>query len=163
MTTSDPRGPAPAGVSAILATTMTTIGFFALAVFGLGALSIATDADIIPVPGLGQAPGITGMIIAIIVFAGILWLAVRIARPRFRSVWTIAIATTLAHLLAVGFTVLVVTGEFVTALAVMGGLITGGASLIVLVAAAIAGWAGVALRRTRASRPRWPWERDDAG
>lgn len=163
MTTSDPRGPAPAGVSAILATAMTTIGFFALAVFGLGALSIATDADVISVPALGQAPGITGMIIAIIVFAGILWLAVRIARPRFRSVWTIAIATTLAHLLAVGFTALVVTGEFVTALAVMGGLITGGASLIVLVAAAIAGWAGVALRRTRASRPRWPWERDDAG
>lgn len=161
MSTPDPRGPVPAGVSAVLATAMTTIGFFALTVFGLGALSIATDADVIAVPGLGQAPGIVGMVAAVAVFAGILWLAVRIARPRFRSVWTIALAAALAHLLVVSVAALVVTGEFVTALAVMGGLITGGASLVVLVAAAVAGWAGVALRRTRASRPRWPWEKDD--
>ncbi|MGO3328637.1 MAG: hypothetical protein ACTIMF_18890 [Gordonia sp. (in: high G+C Gram-positive bacteria)] len=161
MSSSDPRGPESAGVSAVLATVMTAIGFFALAVFGLGALSVATDADIISVHGLGQAPGIVGMIIAIAVFAGILWLAVRIARPRFRSVWTIAIATALAHLIGVGIATLVVTGEFVTGLAVMGGLISGGASLIILAAAAVAGWAGVALRRTRAGRPRWPWERDD--
>ncbi|WP_228479903.1 hypothetical protein [Microbacterium abyssi] len=140
---------------------MTTIGFFALAVFGLGALSVVTDADIISVPGLGQAPGIVGMIVAIAAYAGILWLAVRIGHPRFRSVWVIAIATALAHLLAVGVTALIVTGEFVTALAAMGDLITGGASVVVLVVAAIAGWAGVALRRTRASRPRWPWERDE--
>jgi len=32
----------------------------------------------------------------------------------------------------------------------------------VLAAAAVAGWAGVALRRTRASRPRWPWEGDES-
>lgn len=162
MSTPDPRGPVPAGVSAVLATVMTTIAFFALSVFGLGALSIATDADVIAVPGLGQAPGVMGMVAAVAVFAGILWLAVRIAHPRFRSVWTIALGSALAHLIIVGIASLIVTGEFVTALAVMGGLVTGGASLVVLVAAAVAGWAGVALRRTRASRPRWPWEKDDA-
>ncbi|WP_147037980.1 hypothetical protein [Microbacterium aerolatum] len=161
MSSPDPRSPAPAGVSAVLATVMTTIGFFALAVFGLGALSVTTDTDIISVPGLGQAPGIVGMIIALAAYAGILWLAVRIAHPRFRSVWVISIATALAHLLGVGVTALVETGEFVTALAAMGDLITGGASVVVLAAAAVAGWAGVALRRTRASRPRWPWERDE--
>lgn len=161
MPSPDPRGPVPAGVSAVLATVMTTIGFFALTVFGLGALSVMTDADIISIPRLGQAPGVVGMIIAIAVFAGILWLAVRSSHPRFRSVWTIAIAIALAHLLGVAVTVLIVTGEFVTALAVMGGLITGGASLVVFATAAIAGWTGVALRRTRAGRPRWPWERDD--
>ena len=141
---------------------MATIGFFALAVFGLGALSVATDADIISVPGLGQAPGVVGMIAAIVVFAGILWLAVRIAHPRFRSVWTIAIAPALVHLLVVGVSAMIESGEFITGLAVMGGLITGGASLVVLAAAAVAGWAGVALRRTRASRPRWPWEGDES-
>lgn len=140
---------------------MTTLGFFAIVVFGLGALSIATDADIIAVPRAGQAPGIIGMIVAVAVFAGILWLAVRTKHPRFRSVWTISIATALAHLLAVAIGAIAVTGEFINALAVMGGLITGGASLVVLVTAAVAGWAGVALRRTRAKRPRWPWERDD--
>lgn len=159
--TPDPRGPRPAGVSAILATAMTTIGFFALAVFGLGALTVATDADLIDVPGLGQAPGVVGMLVAIAVFAGILWMAVRIRHPRFRSVWAIAIATALAHLLAVGVTALVAAGHVIAALSAVGGLVTGGASLVVLAAAAIAGWAGVALRRTRAERPRWPWERDD--
>jgi len=140
---------------------MTTIGFFAIAVFSLGALSVVTDADIITVPEAGQAPGIVGMVFAVAVFAGILYLAVRIVHPRFRSVWTIAIATALAHLLTAGIAGAVVTGEFVNALAVMGELITGGASLAILATAAIAAWAGVALRRTRAKRPRWPWERDD--
>jgi hypothetical protein len=140
---------------------MTTIGFFALAVFGLGAMSIVTDAEIIEVPQAGQAPGIVGMIFAVAVFAAMVYLAVRIAHPKFRSVWTIAIATAFAHMLAASIGALLVTGDFVNALAVMGELITGGASLVVLVAAAIGGWAGVALRRTRAKRPRWPWERDD--
>lgn len=140
---------------------MTTIGFFALAVFGLGALSVVTDAEIIEVPQAGQAPGIVGMIVAVAVFAAVLYLAVRINHPKFRSVWAISIATAFGHMLAAGIGALAVTGDFVNAMAVMGELITGGASLVVLVAAAIAGWAGVALRRTRAKRPRWPWERDD--
>ncbi|MDP3950551.1 hypothetical protein [Microbacterium sp.] len=140
---------------------MTTIGFFAIAVFGLGALSVVTDADIISVPDTGQAPGIIGMIVAVAVFAGILYLAVRITHPKFRSVWAISIATAFAHMLAAAIGALVVTGDFVNALAVMGELITGGASVVILATAAIAGWAGVALRRTRAKRPRWPWERDD--
>ncbi|GGD61413.1 hypothetical protein [Microbacterium murale] len=140
---------------------MTTIGFFAIAVFGLGALSIVTDAEIIEVPEAGQAPGIVGMVIAVAVFAAILYLAVRITHPKFRSVWAISIATAFAHLIAAGIGAVAVTGDFVNALAVMGELITGGASLVILLTAAIAGWAGVALRRTRAKRPRWPWERDD--
>lgn len=140
---------------------MTTIGFFAIAVFGLGALSIVTDAEIIEVPEAGQAPGIVGMVIAVAVFAAILYLAVRITHPKFRSVWAISIATAFAHLLAAGIGAVAVTGDFVNALAVMGELITGGASLVILLTAAIAGWAGVALRRTRAKHPRWPWERDD--
>lgn len=140
---------------------MTTIGFFAIAVFGLGVLSIVTDADIISVPDTGQAPGIVGMIVAVAVFAGILYLAVRITHPKFRSVWAISIATAFAHMLAAAIGALIATGDFVNALAVMGELITGGASVVILATSAIAGWAGVALRRTRAKRPRWPWERDD--
>lgn len=157
----NPRGPRPAGVSAILATVMTTTGFFAVAVFGLGALTVATDADIIEVPGLGQAPGIVGMVVAVVAFGALVWSAVRIRHPRFRSVWTIAIATALVHLVAVGAAALVTAGDIVSALSVMGGLVTGGASAVVVVAAAVAGWCGVALRRTRAQAPRWPWERDD--
>lgn len=161
MSSPDPRSPAPVGVSAVLATVMTAIGFFSLALFGLGALSVITDSDVISVPGTGQAPGIVGMILAIAAFAGALWLAVRGAHPRFRSVWTIAISTALVHLLGVGATAVVVVGEVVTPLAVMSELVTDGATLVVLVAAAAAAGAGVALRRARRSRPKWPWESED--
>ncbi|WP_300268482.1 hypothetical protein [Microbacterium sp.] len=140
---------------------MTAVGFFAFATLGLGILSFATDADIIGVPGLGQAPGVIGMIVAVVTFAGILSQAVRIRYPRFRSVWAISIMTAIAHLLAVGIVAMFTSGEFVTGMSVMGGLITGGSSLVMLVVAAIAAWVGVALRRTRAARPRWPWEKDD--
>ncbi|HCS61999.1 MAG TPA: hypothetical protein DIW46_11520 [Microbacterium sp.] len=140
---------------------MTAVGFAALSILGLGVLSFVTDADIIGVPGLGPVPGVIGMIIAIAVFAGILWLALRITHPRFRSVWSISILTAIAHLLVVGAAVLFSTGQFVTALAVMGGLITGGASLVLVAVALVSAWGGVALRLTRAQRPRWPWERED--
>ncbi len=140
---------------------MTAVGFFALAVLGLGILSFITDADIISVPGLGQAPGVIGMIAAVAVFVGVLWLALKIARPKFRSVWSISILTALAHLLAVAMGVLFTSGDFIAALSVMGALITGGATVVLFVVAAVAAWGGVALRRTRAERPRWPWERED--
>lgn len=140
---------------------MTTVGFFALTVLGLGMLSFFTDTDIISVPGLGQAPGVVGMIVAVAVFAGILWLAVKITHPKFRSVWAISIMTAIAHLLAVGIGALFASGDFAKALAVMGALITGGASVVLFVVAAVSAWAGVALRLTRAQRPRWPWERED--
>lgn len=157
---SDSHGHESRGVSAALATVMTTVGFFAIAVLGLGILSAVTDRDIISFPGLGPVPGVVGMIGAIVVFAGLTSLAVRMKQPRFRSVWTIAIMTGLGHLLTVGVAVLVNTGEFVDALSVMSGLVTGGASAVLTAVAAVAGWVAVALRRTRASRPRWPWENE---
>ncbi|OAN40502.1 hypothetical protein A4X16_13235 [Microbacterium sp. H83] len=140
---------------------LTTIGFFALAVFGLGALTVATDTDIIAVPGLGQLPGVIGMAIAVLAFALALWTAVRRQHPSFLSVPVIALSAALAHLVAVWCGVAAGTGDLVVATAVAGDLVRGGASAVLLLAAAIAGWAGVALRRTRARRPRWPWEQDD--
>ena len=140
---------------------LSTVSFFALAIVGLGALSFATDADIITVPGLGQGPGIVGMAVGVAVFAGVEWAAVRIARSLYRSVWVTALATALSHLVAVALCALVVAGDPVTALAVAGDLVTGGASAVVLLAAAVAAWGGVALRRTRAQHPTWPWEEEE--
>ncbi|WP_334150420.1 hypothetical protein [Microbacterium sp.] len=161
MTTPNPRGPESAGVSLPLALVLATIGFFALAVFGLGAVSIITDADIISVPGLGQAPGVIGMSVALLAFAVTLWSALRRDRPSYVSAAAIALVSALAHLIAVWMAVLIATGGIITATAVAGDLVRGGASAVLLLAAAIAGWAGVALRRTRSRRPQWPWERDD--
>jgi len=140
---------------------LATISFFALAVFGLGALSVATDTDIISTPDLGQAPGVVGMLAAVVAFAVLLWVTLRTRRPSFVATITIALVTVLAHLAVVWFAVLLGTSDIVIATAVAGDLVRGGVSAVLLVAALIAAWGGIALRRTRAEHPRWPWERDE--
>lgn len=137
------------------------IGFFALAIFGLGALSVATDADVISTPGLGQMPGVIGMLVAVLAFALMLGLALRQRHPSFWSVPSAALVTALAHLAAVWVAVLVPSSDIVLSTAVAGDLVRGGASAVLVLAAAIAAWGGIALRRTRAQHPRWPWERHD--
>jgi hypothetical protein len=161
MSSPNPRGPESAGVSAVLALVLATVGFFALAVFGLGALTIATDTDIIPVEGLGQIPGAAGMVVAVLAFALGLWTALRREHPSFLSVPGIGVGVGLAHLVAVWVGVVLGTGDLVVATAVAGDLVRGGASLVLLLVAAVAAWGGIALRRTRASHPQWPWEKDD--
>jgi small-conductance mechanosensitive channel len=130
-------------------------------VFGLGAVSVATDADIIAVPGLGAAPGVIGMLAAVLGFALTLWSAIRRAHPSFIATLSIALVTGLAHLAGVWGAVLVGSGNIVIATAVAGDLVRGGASAVLLLAAAIGAWGGIALRRTRAAQPRWPWEGDE--
>ena len=145
----------------MLAVVFATVGFFALAVFGLGALSVLTDADIIAVPGLGPAPGVIGMLAAVLGFALMLWSTLRRPHPSFLTTISIALVTGLAHLAGVWAAVLAGSGNVVIATAVAGDLVRGGASAVLLLAAAIGGWGGIALRRTRAAHPRWPWEREE--
>lgn len=159
--TPNPRGPESAGVPPVLAVVFATIGFFALTIFGLGGLSVLTDRDIIATPGLGQWPGIGGMAAAVLAFALLLWSTVRRSAPTFVSAVVIAVATALVHLAGVWVAVVSVTASALLATAVAGDLVRGGASAVLLVAAAISAWAGIALRRTRARHPLWPWERDD--
>lgn len=140
---------------------LATISFFALAVFGLGALSVATDTDIIAVPDLGQAPGAVGMLAAVIAFALMLWSTLRRPRPSYMATIAIALATGLAHLAAVWITVTIGAESPVLATAVAGDLVRGGASAVLVLTALVAGWGGIALRRTRAEHPRWPWEREE--
>jgi len=139
---------------------LATISYFALAVFGLGALSVATDTDIIAVPDLGQAPGVIGMAVAVVVFGLMLWSTLRRHRPSYVATIAISLLAALAHLIAVWLVVLTGSG-IVLATAVVGDLVRGGASAILVAAGLIAAWGGIALRRTRAEHPRWPWERDE--
>jgi hypothetical protein len=161
MSSRDPRRPEPAGVSRVLAVVFAGTGFFALIVFGLGAVSIVTDAEIISVPGLGPFPGVVGVVAALLAFACALVLALRADRPSFVSVPMIALTAGLAHLVAVWASVLASTGDVILSTVVAGDLVRGGSSVVIVLAASIAAWGGIALRRTRARHPRWPWERDE--
>ncbi|MDF2562663.1 MAG: hypothetical protein K0R99_4109 [Microbacterium sp.] len=122
---------------------------------------MATDTDIIAVSGLGQAPGAVGMVAAVVVFALMLWSTLRRGDPSYVATIAIALLTVLTHLAAVWITVVIGSSDFVIATAVAGDLVRGGASAVLLVAALIAAWGGIALRRTRAEHPRWPWEREE--
>jgi hypothetical protein len=174
-----------------------TIGFVALTIFGLGMTSLATGEAVIATPGLGQTPGIAGLVCATLAFAGGLWAAIGRADHRtdaatrpgpfapgprspapagaagsrrgprgvagtrhpsfWGSAWTTA-ASFLAYLAGVWFGAVVTGADLGVATAVVGGLATSWFGLVVAAAAFVSSWAGIALVRTRAQRPRWPWE-----
>lgn len=180
-------GPSQGPVRPPVALAFATMGFIALLIFGLGMTSLATGEDVIASPGLGQAPGIAGVVCATLAFAGGLWAAIAragsrtdaaapardaapasagagsIARAGARhpsywgALWTTA-ATFLAYLGGVWFGAVFTGADLGVATAVVGRLATTWFGVVVAAAAFVSSWAGIALVRTRARRPRWPWE-----
>lgn len=137
------------------------VAFVALAIAGLGLASLVLDADVIAVPGLGQIPGVAGMLLAAAGFAGALWLGVRVPHPSFATAAVTPVCAYLGEVGGVAIGALISGADAAAAFAAAGGVATGWPGLVLAAAGSVAGWGGVALVRTRASRPRWPWERDD--
>lgn len=160
-TTGDPRGAEPAGVSAFLALVIGFVGFAALAILGLGMLSFFNDVDILSVPGLDWWPAIVAMIFGIVVFCWMLWPGLARGRASFLFVPAVAFVTAIAHLVALWLAALLSGVGTAGALAAVSQLVVRGSSLVVLIAAAIGAWVAIALRRTSAHAPRWPWEHDE--
>ncbi|WP_431801793.1 hypothetical protein [Microbacterium sp. bgisy203] len=149
------------GLSPQLAVAFTTIGFFALVVAAFGMLSLLTDADVLAVPGLGQVPGAVAVGAATLTFAVVTWVVVRRPQPTYGGAAIVLVATFLAYL---GGLLLGGMGAGVDparAAAAVGGFATSWFAVVLASAAFISAWIAVALVRTRATRPRWPWERDD--
>jgi len=137
------------------------VSFFALAIMGLGVLSLFADRDIIAVPRLGQLPGIVGMVVAVLVFALALRGVLADPRPSFVATVFLALGAALVHLGGVWGAAVAEDAGPVAATAAAGQLVLGGASAVLVVAALIAAWVAIALRRTEARAPRWPWEKRD--
>lgn len=162
MSTRDPRGPAPEGVSAFLAGVVGTVCFGAFAILGLGMLSYFADVDIISVEGLTLWPGVVGMAVAIAAFALMIAPLLRRPRPSFGAVVLTAVGTALAHLAVVWLAALVGGAGIAHAVAAASQIVVRGSSAVILAAALIAGWIAVGLRHARSGTPRWPWEGDDS-
>ncbi|NYD54518.1 hypothetical protein [Microbacterium pseudoresistens] len=139
---------------------MATVVFFALAVLGLGALTLATAQDLIDEPGLGALPGALAMIVALAVFSIGLAVVLRAPRPRFVSSVFLAFSAALAHLVALWLGALIAGAGPAAATAIVGRFVLGGASALITVAALLAAFGGIAARRSRSGTPRWPWEGD---
>src|SRR6185437_8062568 len=118
---------------------------------------------------------IFGPVFAAVAFAGVLWAFIRTpspgsagasggasgrgGRPSFWGALVVAIAAFLAYLVGVGLVGMIVGADPAAAVGTAGGLATSWYGAVVFAAALIAGWAGIALVRTHADRPRWPWEK----
>ncbi len=156
----DERGASGGRVGAPVAVVFATVTFAALAIAGLGVTSLALDADVIATPGLGPIPGVVGMLLATAAFAGALWSGVRLPHPSFWTAAVCALAAWFGEAAGVGVAALGGGAEFSAAAAAVAGVAVGWPGAVLAAAALVSGWGGVALVRTRAGRPRWPWEAD---
>ena len=157
---SSSRGAGAPRVSPPVAVAFATVGFVTLVIFGFGMLSLALGEDVIVVGGIGQLPGILSVSLATLAFALLLAIVVRRPAPSFWAVAWITAAVFLVYLVALGFGALAVGAGVATAAAAAGHVATTWFGAIPAAAAAVAAWGGIALVRTRADRPQWPWERD---
>lgn len=155
---SAPAQPDGGPVRPVTALVFATAAFVALLIFGLGMTSLATGEDVVATPGLGQIPGIVATTLATLVFAGGLWAAVRRSPASYwGSAWTTA-ATFLGYVGGLWFGAVATGAGPAVAASVAGRIATSWFGLVVAAAAFVCSWGGIALVRTRARRPRWPWE-----
>jgi len=158
---SAPKPGASGGVSPPMALGFAVVGFLALVIAGFGMASLLLDADVIAVSGLGQLPGVIAVAAATAAFGGVLWAAVRVENPVYRASVAVTVAAFAASLLGLWIGALAAGVDLARATAAVGGFATSWFAVILAVAAFVAAWCGIALVRTRAARPRWPWERDE--
>ncbi|MFS0713019.1 hypothetical protein ABC195_03990 [Microbacterium sp. 2P01SA-2] len=144
-----------------LATAFAVVGFGALAICGLGVLSLVTGEDVVAVRGLGPIPGAVGFGAALIATATTLAISLRAPRPSYATAALTGVVALLSYLAGLIVSAVVVGVDAARALAAAGGFAVSWFGLLLVVAAAIAGWFAVALVRTRATPPRWTWERDE--
>jgi len=124
-------------------------------------MSLATDTDVIDTPGLSVVPGVVGILSSVAGFAAVLGPALRAPHPSFFAALWAALAAALAYLAGVWISALVSGADPALAASVIGRLAVGWAAPVVATAAFIAAWGAIAVMRTRARPPRWPWERND--
>ncbi|MEJ1156556.1 hypothetical protein [Microbacterium marmarense] len=141
-----------------------SMGYVALVIFGLGMTSLVLDQDVIAVTGLGQAPAIVGLLASLAAFALVLWGAVRRERPSYWASATTAATAYVTYVVVLWLTALVTSSDVARATSAATSIATTWFGAVIAASAFVCAWAGVALVRTQASQPRWPWEeekRDD--
>jgi len=154
----DTAGSTGGPVRPLVALALATVTFIALLIFGLGMTSLLLGADIVETTGLGQIPGVFATALTTGAFALALWLGLRAAHPSFWSALWTAATCYVVYVCGLWIGVLVASGQLAVATGVAGRVATSWFGLVVALAAGLSAWGGIALVRTRAGRPRWPWE-----
>ncbi|MBA8816914.1 hypothetical protein FHX48_002736 [Microbacterium halimionae] len=147
------------GVGPAAALAFSGIGFVALAICGLGIASLVTNTDVITTRGLGQIPGVVGFVGALAGWAGATWVGLRRTRPSFFTAGWACAAGYLAYIFVTGIAAAIAVADTAVGGSVAAALAVGWPGGIIAFAAFIASWSAIALVRTRAQPPQWPWER----
>lgn len=161
MTGDGSGGGAGGSVRPVQALAFASVAFVALLIAGLGIASLAFDADVIAVAGLGPVPGVAATTVAVAAFALVLWLGVRGPAPSYRTALWCAVAAYVGYVAGVWLGALLSGAGPGVAGGAAGGVAVSWFGVVVAGAGLVCGWGGIALVRTRAERPRWPWEDDE--
>lgn len=156
-----PSGPRRGG---LLRALMGAVLFIALLIFGTGMASLLTSTDVIEVPGFGQIPGVTGVVLATIAFLLAVVPPVRRGNPRYLVALWAAVGCYLAYLLGVFVAGTLGGNDVALAASVVGRLATFWYGPIVALAAALSAAFVVAFTQSRERGVRgaqWPWEHDN--
>ena len=153
--------PRPAGVTPPVAVVFATATFLALAIGGLGVASLVFDADVLPVRGLGPLPGVAGMLLALLIFAGILLWGLRAVPPGYLTAVPCAVGVYVGETLGIAIGAAVTGGDAARGLAAAGAVAVGWPGAVIAGAGLLAGAFGVLLVRSGGERPHWRWERED--
>lgn len=148
------------GVAPPVAVAFAAVGFFALVIAGFGMTSLLTESEVVG-PGHGQIPGIIAVAAATAAFAAVLWTGIRRVPPSYGVSFTVTAAVLVAFVLGLLLGAVLEGGDAAAAAATAGAFAVSWFALVLALSAFASAWAGVALVRTRAARPRWPWERGD--
>lgn len=148
------------GVRPPVAAALATIGFFALLIAALGMTSLLLEQEVIATEGLGQLPGVFAVAAATLAVGGVLLVALRRPQPFYGIAGLVMVAAVLAYLVGFWIGAALQGDDLALAVSAAGAFLLSWFALELAVIAFIAGWVGVALVRTRAGRPRWPWESD---
>lgn len=149
------------GTSPWLVLVFALVAFVSLVIFGFGMASLFSGEDVIAAPGLGPLPGAVGVTSAAVAFALMLLPALRGAHPTYFAALWVAAAAFLAYLAGLWLAAVIGGADTAVASAVVGRLVVGGWAPLLAAAAFVCAWGAVAVRRTKANPPRWPWEKDE--
>jgi len=139
------------------------VGYFALVVAGLGVTSLLIDRNVLVAPGAGPIPGVVGTVVSMAGVALVLTVMLRAPRPSYSAALLCALTAFLGYVLGLAIGVVVAGLGTDLLAALVGSFVLSWFAVVLAGAGAVAGWAAVALVRTRADRPRWPWENDEEG
>lgn len=156
--TNEPR---PAGATPPVAVVFAAVSFVALSIAALGVVSLVLDADVIPVRGLGAIPGVSGQVVALSIFAGMLWWGLRADPPGYLTAVPCAIGAYVGELVGIVVGSAVTGADPARALAAAGSVALGFPGAVVAAAGLVAGAFGVLLVRGGPSGPRGVRRDDD--